>query len=263
MDGPSQDDLAAAAAVWADFPIAVQPRPLVLTGPVLSVTGFRVGHAKLNFIEGQVAVEPDVAEDAVKSFWAAFTRPPRLRRATGTHIRLYAADRAEHTFPTDRGPRLLPAWHLHFADSLGPIYVLDKNELDAAWAPPGTRKHSQLSGGSVTISADGLRGTCRFGTDPVRHHATQPARILERPAAVVIGPETVKVERPPSRDRGWLVDEGPRSRRAINPESYRSRVHYAVAYPEAFHLERPLGNRVLVNDRAMPISVTTASGESS
>jgi hypothetical protein len=132
---PSQQLLRALRA-WSGFPVHAPPRPLVITGQRVADPrhGFPTGAAKLAYLERDVeapaalpAGVPAAAGFPLISAREAFgvfkstagKGPPAAIRLTVTSVRLGRA-----LFPTDRGPRRLPAWLFRFAGIRDPAAVL-------------------------------------------------------------------------------------------------------------------------------------------
>lgn len=230
MPGPAVEDLRPAADLWAGFPVEAKPRPLVLTGPTLDGAGFSSNEAKVAFMEGRIEIASAIPPDAVTSFRAA---GPTMAPGGGSSVRLHDAGLAAHTFRTDRGPRVLPAWRLLFDAALGPMYALAEHDIDAVWSPPGkpAKEFRSGTGGEATLEKAG-RMVFRFIGSP-RIYADYPrVRLLEEPAVVVVAPVPVDIG------------------------GTGGRLLYAEKREVEFHLQRPLGERVLVDAGGVPVTVT-------
>ena len=193
---PSGGDPAAALAKWRSFPVAADPRPLVLVGAAVidPATGFRTGDAKLGYVSG--AFEPVVplpsgpATAAGYSLITARAALDRLRpggKQPAVHpVRIVAVSLGHAAFGTDRGARTLPAWRFTLEQASDPAWVL-------AVAPkhlwPVVPAGSPGPERSATLSADGRAVTYRFyGTPagPPPCGAEYAADVAESGTAVVL-----------------------------------------------------------------------------
>ena len=165
--------LEAALAEWAGFPVGARPRPLVLTGQIIVVPGFADGDAKLAFLEG--AIDPPasfppvpevgfVREYPVISAEAAFRALVEVGSSTGAqaHSRLHVelVKFKSQQFVTDRGSPLLPAWTFSLSRALGPIAVLAVAP-SAIYTPPAVARTAQVVG-AAQLAGDGRTLTLTF-----------------------------------------------------------------------------------------------------
>jgi hypothetical protein len=212
---------------WSAFPVDDMPRPLVMVGERIFVEhGFETGEAKLAFIDGridwQVAVPEAVRGQLKRHASGTVSRPP------GTPLVITGADRAEMTFVTDRGPRLLPAWRLQAHRALGPIWILDPDLPDwrpcdqAGSAPPDIEPPGRDPGAKLEVADDDCAVTLFWLGAAPEYERYPEAQVIESDRAVTL------VAR--GEDLGWTG-----FRRAIG------HVHRVPA-----RLRLPLGARVFV-----------------
>lgn len=225
-----------AAHQWAGFPVDLDPRPIVLTGPAaMPEGGFSTARAKLAFLQGLavagagVPAEPvQLLQQHVAAGQAGRPVPPLL---------VTRAERAETAFHTDRGPRVLPAWRVDAEDTLGPIWVLDAVSAARCWAPqppppppplPGT--HHSARG---RLEDGGTRLRFNFvGGDPELCNYT--GEVVEEAGALTVVP----IEQPTRR---------------LQPGTAVHTLGYGRDL--VVRLDSPLGRRVLVDFDASPIAV--------
>ena len=135
MNAPEHDYLLLAHRAvqrWAKFPVQDQPRPLVLTQPVIEAErGFTSSEAKDAWFNGRyewlVEVPEGVRERAQRS------GGPDGRENLGHALRITDVGRGQHEFATDRGTVTLPAHWLRGPSILGSLWVLDPAVV--IWAP--------------------------------------------------------------------------------------------------------------------------------
>lgn len=109
---------AAALALWDEFPVEASPRPLVLTGQtVLFTGGFPSDQAKLAFLQGAVSTTVPVPAGLLDALCP--NRDPTLDDT----LLVVGAEPTTGTFPTDRGPKQLPAWTVTLACIHSPFTV--------------------------------------------------------------------------------------------------------------------------------------------
>ena len=150
----------------------------------------------------------------------------------GSPIRLYDAEPTTYAFHTDRGPRTLETWRLTITHVHGPIYVLDAHQRDVAWTPPAWQPHQSHEGdGTATLLGDGINMAYTFTGSPRTQVSYPRVRLLEDRAVVVLAPEPVDLGHGPSRRKPEMREV-------------------------AVRLRQPLGNRVLVDSRGVPVTVT-------
>jgi hypothetical protein len=136
------------------------------------------------------------------------------------------------TFPTDRGPRELPAWIFQLTQAQGPVAVLA--------VKPDYQQAATVYGAGV--SPDGLTLTVRMPAAPVACEGepliTYLPEWLESPTAVAVG-----LKKQTGQVRAGAV--GTCRRHETRPAEY------------TIKLSKPLGNRVLVAANGNPLPVTT------
>jgi hypothetical protein len=231
VTGSDVEDLRGAAELWADFPAEARPRPLVFTGPTLDGAGFSSDEAKVAFINGWIEIAPGIPPDAVTALRAA---GPTTVRGSGSSILLHGAELITHSFRTDRGPRVLPAWRLLFREALGPMHAFVENDLAGVWSPPSMPARAFRppgTGGEATLR-NRLSVIYRFDGDPRIYTDYSRVRLLEGPTVVVVAPVPVDLGGPDLR------------------------LLYAEKRDVEFRLQQPLGNRVLVDSGGYPVTVT-------
>ena len=215
----------AALVEWADFPVTVTPRPLVLTSyPRVFRGGFRSGDAKLAFLDGAIDTHVPLPEGVLDLLGARQTATSQLR------LQVLDAQSSIGVFDTDRGPTELPAWQLTLTDVDESITVLDPQVVGQAWRPPS---QADIFGGSnrtATVSADDMTVTVTFTDGPPDWVDYPRVDVHETDTAVTI------VALPHDRQTSG-------ARTALG---YRRNVTAT--------LERPLGARVLVDLDVSPIT---------
>jgi hypothetical protein len=226
-----------AVECWDRFPVDHQPRPLVLVGArTRNGHGFNSGEAKLAFLQGRITTAvplPDRVLAALGAYQPAL-RPSPARVAP---IVITAATRSETTFPTDRGPRTIPAWELTADGVNGSIWLADP-EPPSPWQPdPASRPRRPSDGSphrsiSAIIQADQRTLTYSFIGSPSTTVSYAGGTVVESRTAIAIVPAGTFVGRP-------------------------ARFHAAVGQQRkvTVHLEQPLGPRVLVDLDATPVQV--------
>jgi len=138
---------AAALALWDQFPVEAWPRPLVLTGQtVLFTGGFPSDQAKLAFLQGAVSTTVPVPAGLLDALCP--NRDPTLDDT----LLVVGAEPTTDNFPTDRGPKQLPAWTVTLAGIHAPFTVLDPEVAAAAFRPA-----MALPAGSAAIYPAHLR----------------------------------------------------------------------------------------------------------
>ena len=168
MDDESRGSLSEALALWAQFPVDADERPLMLTGPRLIKVGYGTGPAKQALDERNLSVGPGVPAQAVASLVAA-SGP--LSEGGRYGLVLRAAESARRDFATDRGERTLKAWSLTVTGSLAPIVVLDAEEQERIWS--SAEGHlgvgGEVAGARADLDAAGTRLRYQFYGLPRRH----------------------------------------------------------------------------------------------
>jgi hypothetical protein len=208
---------------WAGFPADQEPRPLVLLGPAARPGGFPDGQTKLAFLRGVVQAAPDFPDAVLQ----VMRREPG--GYTGAPLRLTKATLGTAEFATDRGRQELPAWRVRAKHVPEPIWVLDPAIVQLTWQPPGPEPVS-WQGSAATLDPDGCTLTMTFTGSP---HVNYPdVDVLESGAAVALLPVPTPL-RP-----GWYTTLG------------QGRVVTVT-------LDRPLGSRILLDERGSPVMVTS------
>jgi hypothetical protein len=211
---------------WAGFPADRRPRPLVLLSETARPGGFPTGQAKQAFHDGLVTAGPDFPAPVLR----ALRRPPRGGREVPPLL-LTRATLGETWFDTDRGRQTLPAWCVWAQDVTAPVWVLDPATAREAWQPPGwvpgAWHHEEAA-----IDADDRTLTFEFTGGHERSYEYSGARVLESGNAVALIPNLTKFPTGPHTLAG-----------------YRRQVTAALG--------RPLGHRVLLDQRGRPVKVTS------
>jgi hypothetical protein len=216
---------------WAAFPANREPRPLVLLDTTPAVQPSRMFPDKQKeaaFRHGAVEAGPGFPAallEALSGQPGEYAGPPLL---------LADATLGSARYETDRGERTLPAWEIHAHDVFHPIRVLDPalRSSGQVWEPPGrTRVAGQRP--RVVLGADGRTLIMMYTGSPNADSAQLPARILELGGAVALAFR----ERQKPRRPGWYTLQG-------------------VLREVTAVLERPLGNRVLLDITGAPVTVT-------
>jgi hypothetical protein len=207
---------------------------VLLDGPVRVDKGLSTGDAKLAFLRRVVEAEAQVPEDAVR-----LLRQSAVGTGPGPRgqLRVFAAERSEAEFATDRGHQRLPAWRLEAADTLGPIWALTGEAQARCWFPSKPAGQERLGPHMLrwgTVGADGRELAVEFtgGSDRLFRY---DAEVMESPAAVCVVPMAQ-----------MTVRLAPGT--AITAEGHLRRVRVTLA-------ER-LGGRVLVNLDGTPVPIT-------
>ncbi|HEU5472201.1 MAG TPA: hypothetical protein VFV67_16225 [Actinophytocola sp.] len=236
---------------WSSFPVDQVPRPLVLTlrSPVLD--GYTSGEAKMagevgnyemtgpfpdapptvtaQLPDGPVEFRTLPAEGALAAMRETGTPSPEPT----TPIRIQRAELGTAPFRTDRGELVLPAWRFHSTDTLSPMAwpALPEEAFFAHDKPyPVHAGPARLGAdGTLTVTLPAPSPPCP-GEEPTR---TEPLA-TETDTAVEV---TVRFHPPAS---GGFCEQVAMLRMA----EYR------------FRLAKPLGNRVLVDEKGSPIAVT-------
>ncbi len=236
---------------WADFPIHASPRPLVLTGPdvVGPAAGFANGYDKSAFIHGHFELRtalpggPETvdghrirpAADALAELCGSGDG-----QADGPALAITAVLLETATFATDRGARELPAWSFRFAGGTGPASVLAVPPADR-WPQPGMPTDAERTVRGVTVSDDGSEATVAFvgaaaGTG--LGHAEYAADVAHSRTAVSISVRRLANPTP--------LPSGP-------PQPGTVRMLGGHLRTVTVTLQPPLGDRVLVDSRGVPL----------
>jgi hypothetical protein len=218
---------------WAAFPADRDPRPVVLldTIPAVRPSGiFPAGQQELAFLHGAV--------EAVAGFPAPVLQALRSQPSDddydGPPLLVTDATLTSARYETDRGPRVLPTWVVQARDVFHPIYVLDPALCNSGqvWEPSG-RKRISGRRPQVVLGADDRTLIMMFIGSPQAYSNSSPVPILELGGAVALAFK----ERLKPRGAGWYTAQG-------------------VLREVVAVLERPLGNRVLLDITGAPVIVT-------
>jgi hypothetical protein len=234
-----------AVARWAQFPVGVIPRPLVLLGDPFRVEkGFSTGDAKIAFVSGAVEAAAGVPEDAVRPIRPSVVHAGRRPRDP---LLVSAAELSAAEFATDRGHQRLPAWRLEAADALGPIWVLTAEARARCWSPPqadgaGRPGPRLLSSGVTAPESRELAVAFIGGGEGLFRY---DAEVIETAVAVCVVPLRRMTEH--------FAQEA-----AAAAAAHRQLAVAAVGYPRTVQvsLAEPLGGRVLVNLDGTAVPVT-------
>ena len=219
-----------ALALWSEFPVNADPRPLVLLSPRSLSPRFRTGEAKLAYLKGALVSQVDLPPGVL----AALRPHPRARHQTSP-ITVLAVERVTHAFWTDRGLRPLPAYRVEIEDALDPAYVLDPEVGATAWWPAGLDLDLRWVGGSPAV----LESNGRTLVVPVigalpEYSEVQVSAVLETRTAVLI-----------------LTEE-------TMHDGLQAVPLVAAERPLRVTLTEPLGARVLVQPYGQPLAVVPA-----
>ena len=254
----------AAARMWASFPAAANPRPIILFGSAtLGRQAFPDGDTKLAFGEGRVQLATSLpAGPSVRDGYPLLTARQafdQLRSAskgpfkgppTSVTVIVTAIALTDYNFPTDRGSQSLPAWRMHLRNVTGDIYVLAV--APSARYPLPTERGVNDAGPAVP-SADRRRLTINFiphhdSTGPCDPAYSSSLQVGETPTAIVLAVTiTLEPETLPSN--------------VACPASGASAIAPAPPIPGApgtrtIRLMEPLGGRVVVDSRGTPYVVS-------
>jgi len=216
-----------ALRAWSAFPADRTDRPLVLLSGVTIPGGFRTGEQKLAFLRGAVDAVPGFPADIL-----AVMRCNPSGHAGPPPLTLTTAVKGTAEFSTDRGRRPLPAWKVRARDVPEPLWVLDPAIIRQTWQPePEVR---EWTGTTATLEPDGRSLTMTFPGGPAKWTQYPTAEVLESGGALALIP----VE----------VDTG--------PPGFRTLVGHGREVTVT--LDRPLGNRVVLDQVGAPVMVTAA-----
>ena len=220
-----------ALAMWDDFPVDRDPRPVVLTMP--SAQWEDAAAALLRRF--RIFDAPAVPERELPPGQLAAARRYCRDVQTGVPGRLGRIVRAAVPFATDRGDRRLPALVMLPDNRRWPFLVLDRDfERNRTWCPPGLpgpteAPVSRLAGDDRTL-------TFRF--------FGQPEQVADFPNAVVTETATAVHVEP--------------VRRYLRPDGYDAPM--SVEEREVVvRLAAPMGGRALINEYGSPLTVVPHS----
>ncbi len=235
-EAPLTDPLSATAP-WRNFPVAAEPRPLVVFDPVSMPSSAQGGPDGLRgrwILPNQLTTSPPrldaypilSAEEALAALRRtmlggtpeATTPDPEAEPVRISEVRL-----TRRTFDTDRGRLTLPVWTVSFGQRISAPAMVLAVRGDGVYRSPVPTD----ADGDVTISPDGRRLTYSFlGAAPGEGNcrADYTPVFTETATAVAIG----AVERPKGHNRNGTC----------RPASHRRSVSVV--------LTAPLSNRVVV-----------------
>ena len=238
-----------ALAKWQSFPVAADPRPLILTnGAVIDpATGFLTDEGKLAYLAGSFELATTAPTGPVSSagydIVSAMAALGRLR-AIGTPqpgtrpLRIVKVSLAQAAFDTDRGPRTLPAWRFQLDQVTNPVQVL---AIDSKYLWRSTTGDSTGLDRRASVSEDGRSLTYSFYGSPAGPSpcgADYTADVAESSTAVVVTPREVTPN-----------PQGSTSSQACPAIAARRTV--------TVQLSEPLGARVLLTAEGAAIPVTS------
>lgn len=269
-DSLAQGEIGAdqALALWADFPVTAEPRPVVIVGsdyrppdfdgetgdaknlafqlgrwsvpkrmtlPPRSSDGFRIRYVGAVLEELRATLEAAATPEQTAAGLTPGTAEERSVRPLVTGAKLQTA-----SFTTDRGVRSLPAWVVNFRGQARPLVVLAVDEPNRFAAQTAEHADNQLR-----VSPDGLVLTYGFvGAPPGRGpcEAEYEPVLLESPTAVAVGARTYLAKK---------ADDG-----TCGPANHPRTV--------SIQLSEPLGDRVAVTARfGSPLSPIAQAGKAS
>ena len=176
------ESLSGALALWAQFPVDADQRPLVLTGPRLIEAGYTTRQAQQAFRERNLTVGPGVPAQAVASQLAA-AGPLSEGGCYGLVVR--AGQPTRRGFATDRGEQTLKAWSLTMTGSLAPLVVLDADEQGRIWSPAeGHLRGGEVAGVRADLDVAGTRLRYQFYGSPRRYTDYNGAELATSKTAV-------------------------------------------------------------------------------
>lgn len=225
--------LDAAASAWRSFPVATQPRPLVLTGATFGLgtpatdETLRIVRAGLLVVDASV---PAAAADALRA--AGLVRGEHV----DSDVHVTSAVPGSMGYSTDRGGRQLPSWFLAVTGIGGSSYVLDADSQTLAYPFAQALTVNHPVGGWAKLIGDGLTVRVDFAppwlikdSDPT----SVDVDILETDAVVVFA-----------------------RRSELDPEALaESGVGEPAPRALTFRLAAPLGARVLCDVHGSPAIV--------
>lgn len=215
--------LEGAAAAWRRFPVAAQPRPLVLTGSTYGLASSATDELVQAAGAGLLGVDASVPAAAVDALRAAGLVGID---ESGCGVRVTSAAPGSMGYSTDRGGRQLPSWLLTINGLDGTSYVMDAESQALAFPSTHPVTVTHALGGYGKMLEDGL--TLRVDADPPwLRKDTGPAStevaVLESDAVIVFAR--------PADDGG------------------------ASVAPVTFALQAALGARVLCDVHGSPVIV--------
>jgi hypothetical protein len=232
-DDPQEAQARRGLEAWAAFPADRDPRPLVLLDTIPAIrpsgnfpstsTDRAFAHRAFKAVPGFPASILEALRGQSGQYAGPLPPPLLLTDATLGSFR----------YETDRGERTLPTWEVRAQGVDQPIQVLDPVVMSGqVWEPPD-RKRITGQRPRVALGGDGRTLIMMFTGSPFADRDQPPARILELGGAVAL----VFKERQRPRRSGWYTAQG-------------------VGREVTALLERPLGNRVLLDLTGAPVRVT-------
>lgn len=215
QEQPVEGELGAdrALALWAGFPVAAEPRPVVVVGPDYrppdfeggkgdekdlafklgrwtvpkrmtlpprSADGYAIRYVGAMLEELRTDLERSATPEEIEAGYTPGTAEERAVRPLVTSSKLEKA-----SFTTDRGVRSLPAWIVNFRGQDRPLVMLAV--AHPSRFAPLTSRHADSK---LRVSADGMNLTYGFtGAPPGRGpcDAEYEAVVQESPTAVAVG----------------------------------------------------------------------------
>ena len=227
--GREREQAGRALRLWGDFP-RDPPRRLVLTGqPVWTRGGFTLRAMKLAYFRRAWRLPAWAPREVLEL--ARASAAPTPGRGRDAVLPIQAVKQSATLFDTDRGPLELPAWRLDSSQSVGAIWVLAAEPAERVWAPAETGHGGRRIQSAEAISGDSTRLKVTFvGSHPpwVDYPRTE---VIETQRAVAVLPVP--------------HDAGPPGARAL----------LGSAREVVAELQRPIGDRVLVNLDGSPVAV--------
>jgi hypothetical protein len=208
---------------WSEFPLDVQPRPLILLEDRCRIEGgFASSRAKEAWLDG--AIELGDAPAELRLYL------PAHRNLGRPHQPLFVSAVAPEAVPfrCDRGPRQLPALRLTVSDLEGSCVILDP-DVDVWW--PTAEEPDRRSVGPATIEEDGVT--------------------VHIPAFGGVLTDFHRAEF--EEHRTYVVGRAITSTRPVPPGTAIAAV--GIRRMVTGHLQDPLGNRVLVTEKGQPMCV--------
>lgn len=211
---------------WLIFPLAENPRPIVLLSSPVRLGGFVDTASKEAWLTGAVVSDVPLPAGVLELATAG-----HADGEASTLVHISSAGRSEAEFLCDRGPRRLPAYRLASPALLSDCIVLDP-EVECWWPPRADWSSARSGFGSARVAADDLTiHLPAFGGVLTQFHH---AEFIEYDTCVVGRAITTERQVAP----GTVVP-------AVGI------VEHVVG-----HLKRPLAARVLLDSRGQPLAVT-------
>jgi hypothetical protein len=143
-----------ALALWSEFPVTADPRPIVTSSRLLAPRGgFTTGEAKIAFLSGIRALEIRYAEPSTASF------------------------------PTDRGPMELPAWDLYLEGASEPARLLAVDDAQLFTPPNPIGQTHRVHGAKIDVTGTEVTLAFTGGSDSIKNYT---AAVEESEQAAVV-----------------------------------------------------------------------------